>query len=120
VITVGEDCPLEEAARIIDYFTNSERAQDLLQAERGVPVCSKMAEYLRPQLSDVQQRVFAYISEVTKVAVPFDPPQPNGSTEVNKLLDDLTDLVRYGEISPEDAAARFLPEAQDILTKANP
>lgn len=110
----------EEAARIIDYFTNSERAQDILQAERGVPVSSKMAEYLRPQLKDVQQRVFAYIAEVTKVGVPFDPPQPNGTSEVNKLLDDLTDLVRYGEISPEDAAARFLPEAQNILTKANP
>ena len=110
----------EEAARIIDYFTNSERAQDILQAERGVPVSSKMADYLRPQLSDVQQRVFAFIAEVTKVAVPFDPPQPNGTNEVNKLLDDLTDLVRYGEISPEDAAARFLPEAQNILNKANP
>ncbi len=110
----------EEAARIIDYFTNSERAQDILQAERGVPVSSKMADYLRPQLKDVQQRVFAFIAEVTKVAVPFDPPQPNGTNEVNKLLDDLTDLVRYGEISPEDAAARFLPEAQSILTKANP
>ena len=109
----------EEAARIINYFTNSEKAQDILQAERGVPVSSKMAEYLTPQLTDVQQRVFKFIADVTAVAVPFDPPQPNGTNEVNKLLDDLTDLVRYGELSPEAAAARFLPEAQDILTKAN-
>ena len=109
----------EEAAKIIDYFTNNEKAQDILQAERGVPVSSAMADYLAPQVNEVQQRVFKYISDVTAVAVPFDPPQPNGTNEVNKLLDDLTDLVRYGEISPEDAAARFLPEAQDILTKAN-
>lgn len=109
----------EEAARVINFYTNSEKAQDILQAERGVPVSSKMADYLRPQLNDVQQRVFAFIAEVTEVAVPFDPPQPNGTNEVNKLLDDLTDLVRYGELSPEDATARFLPEAQDILTKAN-
>ena len=78
-----------------------------------------MADYLEPKLDPVQQRVFAYIAEVTKVAVPFDPPQPNGSNEVNKLLDDLTDLVRYGEFTAEDAAARFLPEANDILAKAN-
>ena len=109
----------EEAAKIIDYFTNVEKAQDILQAERGVPVSFVMADYLSPQVNEVQQRVFAYIAEVTNVAVPFDPPQPNGTNEVNKLLDDLTDLVRYGEISPEEAAARFLPEAQDILTKAN-
>ena len=110
----------EEAARIIDFFINSEKAQDILKAERGVPVSSKMADYLSPQLSDVQQRIFAYIAKVTEVAVPFDPPQPNGTNEVNKLLDDLTDLVRYGELTPEAAAARFLPEAQDILNKANP
>lgn len=109
----------EESARIINSFTNDEWAQDLLMAERGVPISSAMADYLEPKLDPVQQRVFAYIAEVTKVAVPFDPPQPNGSNEVNKLLDDLTDLVRYGELTPEDAAARFLPEANDILAKAN-
>ncbi|MFV0401583.1 MAG: ABC transporter substrate-binding protein [Oscillospiraceae bacterium] len=107
------------AARIIDYFTNNEKAQDILQAERGVPVSSVMAEYLQPQLDEVQQRVFAYIAEVTEVAVPFDPPQPNGTNEVNKLLDDLTDLVRYGELTPEAAAERFLAEADGILASAN-
>lgn len=110
----------EVAARIIDFYTNTEKAQDILQAERGVPVSSVMAEYLKPQLSDVQQRVFEFIAQVTEVAVPFDPPQPAGANEVNKLLDDLTDLVRYGEITPEQAAERFLPEANDILAKANP
>ncbi|MDL2233932.1 extracellular solute-binding protein [Ruminococcaceae bacterium OttesenSCG-928-L11] len=108
----------EAAADILNYYTNSEAAQDLLRAERGVPVSSKMADYLSPQLEPVQQKIFAYIAEVTEVAVPFDPPQPAGANEVNKLLDDLTDLVRYGELSPEDAAARFLPEANDILAKA--
>lgn len=108
----------DAAADIINFYTNAEKAQDLLKAERGVPVSTVMANYLKPQLDPIQQKIFDYIAEVTKVAVPFDPPQPAGANEVNKLLDDLTDLVRYGELSPEDAAARFLPEANDILTKA--
>lgn len=106
------------AVDIINYYTNSEKAQDLLQAERGVPVSGKMAEYLKPQLGEVQQRIFDYVAEVTKVAVPFDPPQPAGANEVNKLLDDTTDLVRYGELSPEDATARFLADANAILSRS--
>ncbi len=108
----------EVAADIINFYTNAEKAQDILQAERGVPVSSVMAEYLKPQLGAVQQKIFDYIAEVTKIAVPFDPPQPTGANEVNKLLDDLTDLVRYGELTPEAATARFLPEANDILARA--
>lgn len=106
------------SARVIDYFTNEEKAQDILKAERGVPVSTVMADYLSPQLDDVQQRIFAYISEVGKVAVPFDPPMPNGANEVNKLLDDLTDMIRYGELTPEAATERFIPEANAILEKA--
>lgn len=109
----------EIAADITNYYTNSEKAQDLLLAERGIPVSTVMAEYLKPQLDPVQQKIFDYIAEVTKIAVPFDPPQPAGANEVNKLLDDLTDLVRYGELTPEAATARFLPEANAILSKAS-
>lgn len=106
------------AVDILNYYTNSEKAQDLLQAERGVPISGTMAEYLKPQLDVVQQRIFDYIAEVTKVAVPFDPPQPAGANEVNKLLDDLSDLVRYGELTPDAAAARFVSEANAILARS--
>lgn len=106
------------AVDIINYYTNSEKAQDLLKAERGVPVSGKMAEYLKPSLEPVQQKIFDYVAEVTKIAVPAEAPAPTGSNEVSKLLNDLTDMVRYGELSPEDAAARFLPEADAILAKA--
>ena len=108
----------ETAAAIINYYTNSEKAQDVLQAERGVPVSTVMADYLKPQLGEVQQKIFDYIAEVTKVAVPFDPPSPAGANEVSKLVDNITDLVRYGELTPEAATARFLPEANAILSKA--
>lgn len=108
----------DTAVDIINEYTNDEKSQDLLKAERGVPVSGKMAEYLKPSLDEVQQKIFDYVAEVTKVAVPADPPTPTGSNEVTKLLDNLTDMVRYGELSAEDAAARFLPEANAILEKA--
>lgn len=109
---------VEESAKVINYYTNSETAQDLLMAERGVPVSEKMAEYLMPQLDEVQQRIFAYIAEVTEIAVPVDPPPPAGANEVDSYIGDLIDLVRYGEISPEEATERFFTEANSILANA--
>lgn len=106
------------AARVIDYYTNAKDAQDILLAERGVPVSSEMADYLKPKLDQVQQEIFDYVSKVGDVAVPFDPPPPNGSTEADKLLGDLTDRVRYGELSPEDAAKQYISGANDVLAKA--
>ena len=105
----------EEAARVIDHFTNNEDAQLLLMAERGVPVNPRMAEFLRPHLDPVQQDVFAYIAKVTEIAMTADPPHPNGAAEVNRLFDDLIDMVRFGMITPEEAAERFIPEANAVL-----
>lgn len=107
----------DTAVDVINYFTNSETAQDNLKAERGVPISSKMAEYMEPSLDEVQKQQFEYIAKVTEVATPIDPPYPAGSNEVITLLGDLTDSVRYHESTPEDAAARFIKEANEILAK---
>lgn len=108
----------DESVMFIDMFTNDQTAQDHLQAERGVPVSSEMREYLAPQVSEVQQKIFAYIGEVEEVAVPFDPPYPAGSTEVMTLVDDYTSLVRYGEMTPEEAAEMLIMESNAALARA--
>jgi multiple sugar transport system substrate-binding protein len=105
----------EEAARVICHFTNSEGAQLHLMAERGVPVNPRMADFIRPHLDPVQQVIFEYIARVTEIATPVDPPQPNGAAEVNRLLEDLTDMIRFGMISYTEATNRFIPEANAIL-----
>jgi len=103
------------AVDVINYFTNSETAQDNLKAERGVPISSKMAKYMEPSLDEVQKQQFDYIAKVSEIAVPIDPPYPAGSNEVITFLGELTDAVRYKESTPEDAAARFIKEANEIL-----
>jgi len=105
----------EEAARVISFYTNAEIAQEKLMAERGVPVNPRMADFLRPQLDPVQQTIFEYIARVTEIGTPFDPPQPNGAAEANRLLDDLVELIQFGQITPQEAATRWIPEANAIL-----
>ncbi len=107
----------DTAADVINYFTNSEKAQDNLKAERGVPISSKMAKYMEPSLDEIQKQQFDYVAKVTEIATPIDPSYPAGSNEVITLLGELTDAVRYHESTPEDAAARFIKEGNEILAK---
>ncbi|WMJ85329.1 ABC transporter substrate-binding protein [Anaerocolumna sp. MB42-C2] len=107
----------DTAVDVINFFTNSEKAQDKLKAERGVPISSKIAKYMEPSLDEVQKQQFDYIAKVSEVATPIDPPYPAGSNEVITLLGELTDSVRYHESKPEDAAAKFIKDANDILAK---
>lgn len=108
----------EQAAKVLDFLTNSTKAQDCLKAERGVPISTKIAEYIKPTLPAEQQSAFDYVAMVGQIATPIDPPNPPGFSELRKLCSDLTDQVRYGEISPEDATAKFMTDGNAILAKA--
>ena len=38
----------DEAAKVLNFLTNSTKAQDCLKAERGVPISTKIADYINP------------------------------------------------------------------------
>ena len=107
---------VEEAVKVVDYFTNSVEANDILLAERGVPVSSAVAAAISPNLSVTQQSVTAYINDVvTPSSSKISDPAPSGASEVYQLLNQLEELVCYGEISAEEAATRFVEEGSELL-----
>ena len=71
-------------AKIIDYWTNSKDCNEILLAERGVPISSKVAEELAPSLTESDQKVISFINDVvTPNSSQINPPYPNGSAEVS-------------------------------------
>ena len=74
-ITVDSKNPAE-AAKVLDFFTNSEDCNNILLAERGVPISSVVAEAIAPKLDDMDQEVIRYTNEVVT---------PNSST-LNPIL----------------------------------
>ena len=50
----------DEGAKFIDYFTNSLEANDVLAAERGVPVSSAVREHMLPNLDPVGKETFQF------------------------------------------------------------
>jgi multiple sugar transport system substrate-binding protein len=109
-----------EAAMFVDFFTNSLEANDVLFAERGVPIAAKVRQTLQPKLGKSQAEMFAYLDRLGKDVQPIPPPDPPGHTEIvkNVLDPQVMDPVAYGRLTPEKGAALLRQEVNAILAKA--
>ncbi|MCL6557319.1 MAG: ABC transporter substrate-binding protein [Firmicutes bacterium] len=108
----------DEAIKFINYFINDIEANKVLLAERGIPIVPAVRDALKEMLDPVNKQVFDYIDLVgNKNASPIDPPDPPNAGEVLKLFRTITQEVLYGAITPKEAAARFIKEANEILAK---
>ncbi len=119
---VGADSDVKDAAiRFIDFFTNNEACYDIVGIERAVPISSAMREYVTPTLDEVSQEVVEFIDYVSQpdMTSPIMNPDPSASTEVEELMDQYSEQVRYGEITDlATAAQQFMDEANQILADA--
>jgi len=107
----------EEAAKFINFFINDIEANKLIKGDRGVPVAGKVKEALKPLLPPELQKVFEYIQWAEQNSSPADPPDPIGAAEVMALFKDLDDMMKFEQITPEEAAKRFREEANAILAR---
>ncbi len=108
----------EEAAKFIDWFVNSTEANDILLAERGIPINSTVADNIKPKADAVSQHVFDFIAKVSEIATPIDAPDPAGKGEVEALAKTVVEAIRYGDATTDEATAQFVPEAKRILEEA--
>ena len=109
----------EVVADVINFLVTSVEANQILKGERGTPVSASVLEVLKADLSDTERTSYDFIDQVVKIATPADPPSPSGASEVTQVMSDYMEQVRYGLITPEDAAAAVFKEANDILSSTN-
>ncbi|MFN8471031.1 MAG: extracellular solute-binding protein [Anaerolineae bacterium] len=107
----------KEAALWLDFYTNDLAANEILGAERGVPVSTKVQDALKPKLSKAQAETFDFLSRVSKDVQPIKPPDPKGHPDIvkNVWVPQVADPVLYGQITPEQGAALMRTEATKIL-----
>ena len=107
----------DEAAKVVDFFTNSIEANEILLGERGVPISTEVSNAIKDKLDPVSAAITEYIEKISEVASENDPPFPAAAGEVGSLISDLADMVRYGEITPEQAASDFYEQANESLAR---
>jgi len=117
-ISKNSDHP-EEAAKFIDFFTNSVEANEIMMAERGVPISSAVREALLPQLNPAQQAMFDFLGAIEDYNSPIRPPDPvaHGDINSNVYLAQVVEPFLYGQMSAEEAVALLRQEAEILLAQ---
>ncbi|MCZ0704520.1 multiple sugar transport system substrate-binding protein [Natronobacillus azotifigens] len=105
----------EAAAKFIDFITNNLEANEILQAERGVPISSAVRDHLSDKVSETVEKTFDYLEVVAQYTKEADPLSPPGETEVRGAFGRTIEVLKYGRISPEEAASDFMQQAENIL-----
>ena len=108
----------KEAAEFINWFTNSVECNEILMAERGIPINTEVADAIKPKVDEASQVVFEYIAKVSELATPIDAPDPAGKGEVEALGKTTVEDLRYGDVTGDQAAESFVAESRKILEEA--
>ncbi len=118
--SITASCPTPDlAADFINTFTNSLEANDVLNAERGVPISSVVREHLQPTLDEVGQATFDFLAQIEADSSPVPPPDPKGFSDIlNNVYTPLfVQPVMYKQISVDEGVATLRKEAEAILAK---
>lgn len=106
----------EEAVKILNFFTNSVEANDILLGERGVPASSVVAEAISDKIDEQSKQVTTYINDVVALnCSTINPPAPDGASEVFALIDQIEEQLCYGVIDATEAAKQLFEEGNAIL-----
>lgn len=108
----------EEAAKILNFITNDVDCNNILLGERGIPLSSKTAEAIAPNLDETTQKVITFVNDVVSTnSSQVNPPSTNGASEVNDLINKLQEQVCYGQLSAEDAGKQLFEQGNQIMAE---
>lgn len=107
----------EEAAKFINFFTNTVEVFEVIGSDRGVPIKPEVREALQPNLSEIDQKVYEYVNYVAENSSPADTNYPPAASEVLSHLEDIDEMVMYGQITPEEGAQQFREAAESVLAE---
>ncbi len=119
--SITAQCPTPDlAADFINYFTNSLEANDVLLAERGVPISTVVREHLLPSLDPAQTEAFDFLARVEQDFSPIFPPDPPGFSDfLNNVYTPLfMEPILYGQITPEEGVVILRTEGNAVLQAA--
>lgn len=114
-ITVDSKNPAE-AAKVLDFITNSVECNNILLGERGVPISSEVSNAISENMSEDDRNIITFINEVvTPNSSTISPPAPTAASEAYNLNRNLVEKVCYGELTAAEAAQQMYEEGNEIM-----
>ncbi|WP_026702457.1 ABC transporter substrate-binding protein [Salibacterium aidingense] len=107
----------EAAAKLIDFITNDQEANEILRAERGVPIAAQVRENLVEEVDPTVQETFEFLEVLEERAGDPEPLPPPGEAEVRAAFDRMLESVKYDDMTIEEGVESFIQEAEQILNQ---
>jgi multiple sugar transport system substrate-binding protein len=100
-----------EAAKFIDFMINDPEAGAIILSDRGLPASSKVLAAVKDKLPDADKKTLEFIDSVKSELA--DPPAapPKGASAMEDILTRYSEEVMFGRMTPDDAAQKFITEA---------
>jgi len=105
----------DAAAEFINFWINSVEANSILLGYHGAilnPVVADAVFHLLDEGARIQNE---FVNWVNAGNSSLPNSIPSGAWEVTEMLRQLTSMVAFGEISPEDAAQQFFDFGNEVL-----
>jgi multiple sugar transport system substrate-binding protein len=109
---------IEEAVKYVSFFVNDLDAGMILGVERGIPCSKAVRDKLAPTLKPADQLSLNFVSNLGDLLGALPPSPPAAAGEVATQLNTTAQSIAFGQATPEQAAADFVKQAQDILDRA--
>jgi ABC-type glycerol-3-phosphate transport system substrate-binding protein len=92
---------IEEAKKFIDWFIHDKEAADILGTSRGIPVSSKILDYLQPKFNQVDKTELELIKETAPDANSFNGGPKGWGNFANQDYVKATEELMFGKQAPE-------------------
>lgn len=93
----------EAAAKLIDFLLNDEEANEILQAERGIPAADDIREAMTPNFDETTKEVSDIVDKSLEYSSVNDLPAMAGASDIQKLIQEYEERMMYKDVTPEEA-----------------
>ncbi len=104
------------AAKLINFWLNSETALGLFKLDQGVPGNLSLKDAYMPNLDEYQLSILDFVNTLSTIATPTIYP-PTGASEIDTLFRSIAEAVQFDAKTPAEAAKEFYDQAVAIRSK---
>ncbi|MBL0886869.1 ABC transporter substrate-binding protein [Myceligenerans indicum] len=100
----------DAAAKFVDFLLNSEEAAKINLTDRGLPANTDMRDVIADELTDADQQVAEFMADLSDEIVDASTVPPNGSAEMQDIMERVNTEVIFERMTPQEAAEMFVKE----------
>ncbi|WP_338054027.1 ABC transporter substrate-binding protein [Streptomyces spiramenti] len=112
----GNSPEQEAAAKLVDFLVNDPEAGAIQGSDRGLPMNSSVLDAVRDGLPEEDQKSLSFLEDISDETDTPPTALPSGAGEIPNLLTRYSEEVYFGRMTPQEAAAQFVSEANGTLS----